>query len=172
MGANTFQTYGFGKDSREAFVAAVKDAQWEYGHGGYTGTIAEKATYSLVPLPPRVTSDKFVRWIELMLYDDRPYLKQTLAQLESKRAPRGMGDEWRKRKADLRKSLKRIEKERASVPAQYQALVERAAAIYDDKWGPALAFELKGTEAKKAKEWAGLKGTRKRVFYFCGYASS
>lgn len=31
-----------------AFRAAMSDAQWEHGHGGYTGTIAEKLSFVLV----------------------------------------------------------------------------------------------------------------------------
>jgi len=32
-----------GKTAQEAFDAAVAQARHEYGHGGYTGTIAEKS---------------------------------------------------------------------------------------------------------------------------------
>lgn len=172
MGAVDFQTYGFGRDAREAFKTAVEQAAWEYGHGGYTGTIAEKPSYELVVLPPRVTTDKFVRWVELMEYDDLTYLRETLGQLEANRAPRGQGEAYRKRKAELRKQIKQVERDQASIPEKHRELVRRAAQIWGDKWGPALAFEVRGTEAKKAKEWARLKGTRKRVFCFCGLASS
>jgi len=34
-----------GKTAQEAFDAAVAQARHEYGHGGYTGTIAEKQTF-------------------------------------------------------------------------------------------------------------------------------
>jgi hypothetical protein len=172
MGAVDFQTYGLGRDAREAFKQAVESAQWEYGHGGYTGTIAEKPSYSLVTLPPRVTTDKFLRWLQIEAWSDVSWAREELKRLEHTRAPRGAGETWRKRKADLRKQIKQAERERASIPAQHRALVERCAKTFDDKWGPALAFEVRGTEAKKVKAWAGLKGTRKRVFCFCGLASS
>jgi hypothetical protein len=42
MGACTFSKIGTGKSAREAFEAAVREAQYESGHGGYSGTIAEK----------------------------------------------------------------------------------------------------------------------------------
>lgn len=48
MGAEEFLTYQEGTDADEAFRAAVANAQWEYGHRGYTGTIAEKASEGFV----------------------------------------------------------------------------------------------------------------------------
>jgi len=42
MGAVPFITTGIGTTAQEAFVAAVDRAHWESGHGGYSGTIAEK----------------------------------------------------------------------------------------------------------------------------------
>lgn len=51
MGANTFFTRSSGTTARSAFDAAVEDALYEYGHRGYTGTIAEKTEYVEIPLP-------------------------------------------------------------------------------------------------------------------------
>lgn len=48
MGAMDFTTRADGKTAKEAFKSAVDDACWEYGHGGYTGTIAEKAGFEMV----------------------------------------------------------------------------------------------------------------------------
>lgn len=48
MGATTFETLARGKDAREAFTSACQAARHEYGHGGYTGTIAEKHSYVMV----------------------------------------------------------------------------------------------------------------------------
>ena len=41
MGADTFFDEGHGKSAKLAFDAAVAQAEWDYGHAGYTGTIAE-----------------------------------------------------------------------------------------------------------------------------------
>ena len=49
MGAVTFETLAFGKTADEAFSKAVEDARQMNGHGGYTGTIAEKDTFEVVP---------------------------------------------------------------------------------------------------------------------------
>jgi hypothetical protein len=42
MGACDFYCEEIGADAKEAFEKAVKSAQHWNGHGGYTGTIAEK----------------------------------------------------------------------------------------------------------------------------------
>ena len=49
MGATTF----FTMESREkhpdtAFAAAKKQAQYDHGHAGYTGTIAEKTSFTII----------------------------------------------------------------------------------------------------------------------------
>ena len=46
MGAETFYTIEKGKNAKEAFNRAVEEAQYYYGHGGYTGSIAEKREYT------------------------------------------------------------------------------------------------------------------------------
>lgn len=51
MGANTFSTIGKGKTAHEAFDNAVQDARHEYGNRGYTGSLAEKDRYTLIPAP-------------------------------------------------------------------------------------------------------------------------
>lgn len=45
MGAAEFFTVSLGKNPHQAFDKAVAAAQYEYGHGGYTGTIAEKSGF-------------------------------------------------------------------------------------------------------------------------------
>lgn len=48
MGAQTFFHEMGGDTAGDAFEAAVKQAQWDYGHSGYTGSIAEKPSYVIV----------------------------------------------------------------------------------------------------------------------------
>jgi hypothetical protein len=48
MGASTFTTYAAGADAATAFLAACAEVRYERGHGGYTGTIAEKDSYTVV----------------------------------------------------------------------------------------------------------------------------
>lgn len=54
MGAAEFVTYQEGADPKTAFREAVDTARHDYGHRGYTGTIAEKDEYVTAarePLP-------------------------------------------------------------------------------------------------------------------------
>jgi hypothetical protein len=68
MGAYTFTTKAKGKTAREAFDAAVRQAEWDHGHAGYTGTIAEKSEFVLIPIPDDAEPWDFVEG--LMEADD------------------------------------------------------------------------------------------------------
>lgn len=48
MGAATFVNVTEGKDANQAFAKARDAAAWENGHGGYTGTIAEKREFVMI----------------------------------------------------------------------------------------------------------------------------
>jgi len=48
MGADTFLTRSRGRNVAEAFHAAVERARYEDGHAGYTGTIAEKSSWTVI----------------------------------------------------------------------------------------------------------------------------
>jgi len=50
MGAHTFFTRSSGRDAKSAFQNAVKDAQYHHGRAGYTGTIAEKTSFTEIPV--------------------------------------------------------------------------------------------------------------------------
>ena len=54
MGAETFTHRIKGKNAKDAFRQAVAEAQYDYGHRGYTGTIAEKDSFVMIPLPEGV----------------------------------------------------------------------------------------------------------------------
>lgn len=51
MGACEFSTTAKGKTAKEAFRNAVEDARHEHGHGGYSGTIAEKHDFTMIAPP-------------------------------------------------------------------------------------------------------------------------
>jgi hypothetical protein len=55
MGANTFTNYQAGTRLDEAFRDAVTAAAYENGHGGYTGSLAEKSGVTVI--------DRTVRWL-------------------------------------------------------------------------------------------------------------
>jgi len=51
MGACDFMQSAKGSSAKEAFRTAVDDALYEYGHRGYTGSLAEKDSFVMIPLP-------------------------------------------------------------------------------------------------------------------------
>lgn len=55
MGAQTFFQEASGPDAESAFWAAVRNAEYEYGHNGYTGTIAEKGSFEMIKCPDNKT---------------------------------------------------------------------------------------------------------------------
>ena len=50
MGADVFMITATGVSARDAFVNAREEALYEYGHRGYTGTIAEKDSFNVIAL--------------------------------------------------------------------------------------------------------------------------
>lgn len=71
MGSCDFYETGIGKDVDEAFDKAVKNAQYESGHGGYTGTIAEKNEYIIINYkPPHTLPRKEFEYAEKLISED------------------------------------------------------------------------------------------------------
>ena len=64
MGADTFYQKAKGKTAKAAFTNAQKAARHDHGHSGYTGTIAEKNEFVLIPLPaganPEAEADRLI----------------------------------------------------------------------------------------------------------------
>lgn len=50
MGAQVFTQTKYGSDAKVAFKEAKEQAQYEYGHSGYSGSLAEKHSYVELPL--------------------------------------------------------------------------------------------------------------------------
>ncbi|KKN43911.1 hypothetical protein LCGC14_0698600 [marine sediment metagenome] len=121
MGAEQFESQCIAETAEDAFNRCVSQALYDYGHAGYTGTIAEKSDYTEVRVPEGLDLDTFLKWS---------------AELE-----------W----GDVKDKI----------PPHHMAAVERAAAIYDDKWGPALCVQDPPTEPGQDPGWV-----------FCGWASS
>jgi len=51
MGAETFMQSAKGKTVKEAFASAREEAQYRFGHDGYTGSIAEKNSFIEITIP-------------------------------------------------------------------------------------------------------------------------
>lgn len=70
MGAQQFMTKAKGKTAKDAFWSAVDDACYEHGHGGYTGTIAEKAEFVMIAVPSGEKPEEYA-WRLIENYDER-----------------------------------------------------------------------------------------------------
>ncbi len=64
MGAEQFRVIGRGDTVQQAFFAAREQALYDYGHSGYTGTIAEKAVFILYDVPSPYTYKDVVQALE------------------------------------------------------------------------------------------------------------
>jgi hypothetical protein len=141
MGADQFFTIGLGPNQHRAFDNAVRDAQWEYGHGGYTGTLAEKSGF------------KYFGEVDSWHYMKMPsYFDREVA-----------------------KKYRESPKERLPgpvIPPKYKDQVRRLVDLYDDKWGPAICYQVTGTAAVKIKKQHQRRDSHDKVYVFMGYASS
>lgn len=165
MGAYDFRTMSLGKTAADAFRSATEQARWTDGHGGYTGTIAEKHDYGEVRLPPGLRYERLMRLVDqaqTLDYDIRD--AQDATRYGTKR----------QRLAAARR-LERLRAKRTKLFAgkpQTERAVEQILAAYADKWGPAACVEVTGKAARDYKARQGRAGTRDRVFVFIGSASS
>lgn len=69
MGAEAFTTTSKGDTAQQAFVAAVTQAQYDHGHAGYSGTIAEKGAFVMIELPEGKTADEAEEYAERLISD-------------------------------------------------------------------------------------------------------
>lgn len=74
MGADNFaQTVTGCKTASEAFDYAVEQAEYAYGHAGYTGTIAEKDSFVVVTPPEGVTAKQAFQYWDLGEWGDNRF---------------------------------------------------------------------------------------------------
>lgn len=71
MGAVTFINHASGATAEAAFDSAVQQAQWDHGHAGYSGTIAEKNSFVLIDLPEEYRQ-RPEDYAEKLISDDDP----------------------------------------------------------------------------------------------------
>ena len=143
MGGTTFTQTVVAPDAATAFSRASEEAAWEYGHGGYTGTIAEKPGYRMLAmpsgLPEDVTPDDIVT-LALELWSDTPL-------------------EIRRSKVDDSKGYKRwVADTPITLDESFRPAIAAIHDAVDDKWGDAGCFEVTKPEGPK-------------TFLFFGWAS-
>lgn len=68
MGAETFTQVGQGASSQEAFANAYKEACYDCGNRGYTGSMAEKDSFTEIELPEDKSAEDYA--YELIDNDD------------------------------------------------------------------------------------------------------
>lgn len=68
MGAQEYEerVVGF-ETAQEAFSYITKHARYMYGHGGYSGTIAEKSDFQLIEVPD---GEDPIQYAEKLLFGD------------------------------------------------------------------------------------------------------
>lgn len=151
MGAEQFEIEANGKDVKEAFRHASDAAFYDYGHAGYTGTIAEKDSAYLIPTPSGTKA-----WDVKDVIETAQGWNQTVHV-------------WPTQTAE--QQAKQIEVHQDSKEA-FQKVVkwfghdeaEKIVTMSDDKWDSAIAIELTDDEQPK--------NDGERWFLFFGWASS
>ncbi len=145
MGAEQFFTVSLGRNPHQAFDKAVEQAYWDYGHGGYTGSIAEKDGFKFAGQVSTPHWRKVPDWFE------REIAKRYPAMTAMRYKGRLPG---------------------TPIPPAYRKMVSKFVDIYEQKWGPAICYEVTGRARLAIKdEWDRHK-TMDHVYVFCGYASS
>ena len=69
MGAVDFFHRAAGKTAKDAFAEATRQARYEQGQGGYSGTIAEKRSFVMIAVPAGKTATDYAD--ELIQNGDR-----------------------------------------------------------------------------------------------------
>jgi hypothetical protein len=173
MGASDFHCVAVARSFGEAFAAARAEAAYEYGHGGYTGTIAEVDSFVAVPLPARMpvaTYIDLVQAVHAAAYDDPSGFK--LAAPRDPGIRRKFTDDYDRRRHD---DAKKLWAAWSRLPEWDRRGVLAAAERMGDKWGPCTAVELRGKEAAETKARMARYGrgpARGKAFVFFGMASS
>ena len=192
MGAASFDTAAFGKTPQAAFNAAQDRARHDYGHAGYTGTIAEKYGFEQMTLPKGVTLPTFLK-----LMHEAEEFQYSEYMAEQLRTHKEMGVGARKTWGG--RTLKQVQAEydkqkrkedrfwtRVGKTPGLTETLKSAARTYNDKWGPALCFgPITGKAMRDRMDWAvGATSTHKdgrwqtnkprgqNLYLFMGLASS
>lgn len=126
MGATTFTDKATANTADEAFRNLVNEALWEYGHGGYSGTIAEKPGFTLLtppgPYPDGVTAEKLAYHLLDCDYDN-PCATRT-----HRRNPET--NQWE------------VQYTPDVYPANWTAWLQRAYSIAGSKWDEAACLQI------------------------------
>lgn len=179
MGACDFSVIIHARTAEEAFDIAVQEAQYEHGHGGYTGTIAEKSDFVMIEDTWKDIRQRFekkvkflketIKWAANTPTKDltRDMVTSRLAKAE---VPLWISDGKTQILKELRQTTKKFMEFRNACRPNMSPMQIADHLMYqfrdsrvDDKWGPAGCIDLD----------PNLTGKRKnKRFFFFGLASS
>jgi hypothetical protein len=91
-GGQDFEAVGKGKSVQEAFNKACEQARYEHGHGGYTGSIAEKHSFVLITPPKDVKPLQYAEWVHDNFTSGAPIPEQYRDQIA--RDNQKIQDKW------------------------------------------------------------------------------
>lgn len=96
MGAVGFEQRAQGHSAADAFAQARTQAQYDHGHSGYTGTIAEKHEFEIVEVPAGYDPEDFVDMVQRAVWyvDDRKNLFECVGKNETERLMDLAFDKW------------------------------------------------------------------------------
>lgn len=129
MGACEFNNVAVGSNVDEAFSRTVQDAQYEHGHGGYSGTIAEKGSYRLFPLPDITGASP---------YAIADFVVSGIYGVED-------GEPWEIVSYSSTVIDGRYQTTSTPIPESQRRVLRAIHDAVDDKWGPAGAFDITST---------------------------
>ena len=178
MGAMGFITTAKGRTAKEAFRAAVEDARHWNGHGGYTGTVAEKSDFIMIADTGKDLKARLARTLkglrELQRVVRAPGRRNIVPAFVAlqRRSGAYLADQYVLRDGtktqvldELRRAVDRVRELRDRCRARMapgeiaDMLIDLDDVRIDDKWGPAGCIDL--TPKKK----------RDKEFLFFGMAS-
>lgn len=94
MGAEQFEVTYRAVSANQAFLKARKDAQYDYGHSGYTGTIAEKDSFMEFEVPRGHTVSDVLEAIQDSFTGPSEALVEMYGEYEAEKLFSVYDDKW------------------------------------------------------------------------------
>lgn len=160
MGASTFVTIAKGKTADQAFEAARAEALYEHGHGGYTGSIAEKSDFVMIRDDGRALTARLTQAIGVLREQLRKVRSGERTSLIEREGSKARAIETLRAKIARLTEIKKRCRARMSAEQVADVLIDLEDDRIEDKWGPAGCIDA--TPKKK----------RDKEFVFFGWASS
>jgi hypothetical protein len=143
MGGCGFENVGKGRSASEVFNKLVEEARYESGHGGYSGTIAEKGDFTIIPQPSQDT-------LRATLAQQIEHAKRSVAYSEKECANSSTPNTYLQQALEQsQKTLRELESMNAQATiVATRDLLRHYTAWYEDKhqnekWGPAYCLVVK-----------------------------